>query len=337
MRSVIQDVVLSGTAERIVGANDQNVPAQFQATAGGFARSDLSLSTGTLTEVRSVTSSVPSGAWSDGDGQTHPVAGQNLLTDATWFFPALVVERLRSDPSASVTFVGLEGSVAHFQAVEFAQFTGPAGAAAQFAHWTQTDIYLDSTTLLPVRHHAPNSTIIVQGAAYSDIWDLIELPTLADSNLIYNFHYYEPHIFTHQGATWGLNYWLDIRGLPFPATDEGVSHVIEHTDSPEARWRLLQYKQDHWDADRIAGGIGFAAQWAHDRDVPLMCDEFGVYRNFADPDSRERWLTAVRTAFDKNHIGWTMRDYQGGFGVVYKENGELREDETALRALGLKK
>jgi len=188
-----------------------------------------------------------------------------------------------------------------------------------------------------IRHHAPNSTIIVQGAGYSDIWDLIQLPALPDANLIYNFHYYEPHIFTHQGATWGLDYWLDVRNLPFPATEKGVSEAMERTDSQETRWRLLQYKEDHWGPERIASDIDFAAKWAHERNVPLLCDEFGVYRNFSAPEDRERWLTAARTAFEKNHIGWTMWDYQGGFGVVYKENGALRDDAVVLRSLGLKK
>ncbi|MGA9668722.1 MAG: cellulase family glycosylhydrolase [Terracidiphilus sp.] len=188
-----------------------------------------------------------------------------------------------------------------------------------------------------IRHHAPNSTIIVQGAGYSDIWDLIRVPALPDNNLIYNFHYYEPHIFTHQGATWGLDYWLDVKNLPFPPTEKGVSEAIEHADSEEARWRLLQYKSDHWDAGRIASDIEFAAQWAHERNVPLMCDEFGVYRNFSPPDSREHWLTAARTAFEKNHIGWTMWDYQGGFGVVYKDKGATRDDDVVLHSLGLRK
>jgi aryl-phospho-beta-D-glucosidase BglC (GH1 family) len=188
-----------------------------------------------------------------------------------------------------------------------------------------------------IRDHAPNSTILVQGAGYSDIWDLVRLPALSDANLIYDFHYYEPHIFTHQGATWGLDYWLDVHNLPFPPTEKGISEAIEHTDSEETRWRLLQYRLDHWDADRIASDVEFAAKWAHQRNVPLICDEFGVYRNFSAPEDRERWLTAARTAFEKNHIGWTMWDYQGGFGVVYKERGALRDDEVVLRSLGLKK
>jgi aryl-phospho-beta-D-glucosidase BglC (GH1 family) len=188
-----------------------------------------------------------------------------------------------------------------------------------------------------IRRHAPNSTILVQGAGYSDIWDLVRLPAFADNNLIYNFHYYEPHIFTHQGATWGNDYWLDVKNLPFPPTDKAVSDAIGHAESEEAKWRILQYKSDHWDAERIASDIEFAANWARERNVPLMCDEFGVYRNFSPPESREHWLTAARTAFEKNHIGWTMWDYQGGFGVVYKENGAVRDDELVLRSLGLKK
>jgi len=187
-----------------------------------------------------------------------------------------------------------------------------------------------------IRSHAPNSTIIVQGAGYSDIWNLIRLPILADDNLIYNFHYYEPHIFTHQGATWGSDFWMDVVNLPFPATDQGIASALDHTDSQIARWLILQYKQDHWNAERISVDIAFVAQWAKDRKIPIICDEFGVYKNFAGPEDRERWLTAIRTAFEQNHIGWTLWDYQGGFGVVYKENGRLRDDPVVLRALKLK-
>jgi hypothetical protein len=48
-----------------------------------------------------------------------------------------------------------------------------------------------------------------------------------------------------------------------------------------------------------------------------------------------RWLAAVRTALEQNKIGWTMWDYQGGFGVVTKKNGTTLEDDAVLRALGL--
>lgn len=188
-----------------------------------------------------------------------------------------------------------------------------------------------------IRLHAPSSTIIVSGAQYADIWDLVLMPAIADANVIYNFHYYEPHIFTHEGAWWSNEAWKSIHNLPFPPTPAGISAAIDGQEDESVQWIILQYAADHWDADHIATDIGFAADWGRKHHVPLICDEFGAYRNFSSPDDRERWITAVRTALEKNHIGWSAWDYQGGFGVVYKDKNGIRDDDAALRGLGMKK
>jgi endoglucanase len=70
--------------------------------------------------------------------------------------------------------------------------------------------------------------------------------------------------------------------------------------------------------------------------VPLVCNEFGVYRDYSDPQDRTAWLHDVRTAFEHNGIGWTMWDYSGSFGVVTKKDGKAVADEGVLRALGMK-
>lgn len=202
-------------------------------------------------------------------------------------------------------------------------------------HYRWSGILQDAVRV--IRLHAPSSTIIVSGAMFADIWDLVKLPTIPDSNLIYNFHYYEPHIFTHQGAWWSTGVWHDLHNVPFPSSIASVSQTTGQEDDDYSRWMLLQYAEDHWDANHIEGDITFAAEWARKRNVPLICDEFGAYRNFSKPEDRERWITAVRTALEKNKIGWAMWDYEGGFGVVYKENGTIRDDDSALRGLGLKK
>jgi endoglucanase len=51
-----------------------------------------------------------------------------------------------------------------------------------------------------IREGAPQHTIIATGAHWSDDDDLIFLEPLRDPNVIYAFHFYESHIFTHQGA-----------------------------------------------------------------------------------------------------------------------------------------
>jgi endoglucanase len=49
-----------------------------------------------------------------------------------------------------------------------------------------------------IREAAPHHTIIATGAHWSDDDDLVFLEPLRDPNVIYSFHFYESHIFTHQ-------------------------------------------------------------------------------------------------------------------------------------------
>ena len=79
-----------------------------------------------------------------------------------------------------------------------------------------------------------------------------------------------------------------------------------------------------------------AADWARRRNVPLVCNEFGVFREYSDPKDRAAWLHDVVAALEHNGIGWTMWDYSGGFGVVWKKEGRAVPDENVLKALGLK-
>jgi endoglucanase len=187
-----------------------------------------------------------------------------------------------------------------------------------------------------IRRRAPRHTIIVSGAEYSDIGNLMVLPQFKDDNLIYNFHYYEPHLFTHQGANWGVPFWVKLRDVPYPLTPRSVDKAVSEQDDSLAKWELTETAFGQWNRDRILAEMRFAADWAKTRHVPLTCNEFGVYRNFADPDARARWIEDVRAALEQNNIGWTMWDYRGGFGVVTKEAGASVPDARILHALGLR-
>jgi hypothetical protein len=68
--------------------------------------------------------------------------------------------------------------------------------------------------------------------------------------------------------------------------------------------------------------------------VPLTCNEFGVYRKTALPKDRAAWISDVRTTLEKYGIGWTMWDYSGGFAVVVKREGQTIPDELTVKALG---
>ena len=187
-----------------------------------------------------------------------------------------------------------------------------------------------------IREGAPHHTIIAAGARWSSDDELLFQEPVRDQNVIYNFHFYEPHIFTHQGATWGEYYWHWLKGLHYPSTPESAEQVAALVPNEADRVRVIRYGHDHWDAARIEAEMKQAAEWAHRRGVPLVCNEFGVFRMFSDPADRAAWIHDVRSALEHHGIGWTMWDYSGSFGVVVKKDGKAVPDESVLKALGLK-
>jgi len=189
-----------------------------------------------------------------------------------------------------------------------------------------------------IRESAPRNTLIATGANYSGIQDLLTLHPLSDGNVIYTFHFYNPTEFTHQGASWGPAWWSYTHGVPYPATESSMQEILKQVPDAANRYQLESYWLDHWDAHRVHLLIDEAAAWGRENHVPLNCNEFGVYRGLSDPASRANYIRDVRTALEEDGIGWAMWDYRGGFGVVWKEDGQpARVDESVVRALGLGK
>ena len=194
---------------------------------------------------------------------------------------------------------------------------------------------IQSKVLAAIRQAAPQHTIIAAGARWSNDDELVFLEPFRDPNVVYNFHFYFPHLFTHQGATWSAYYWHWVKGLRYPSTPESAAKAAMSVPEAADRLAVIRYGQDHWDAGRIDAEIAQAADWAHSHSVNVVCNEFGVYRAYAEPGDRAAWLQDVRSSLERHGIGWTVWDYSGDFGVVTKTAGRAIPDELALHALGL--
>ena len=186
-----------------------------------------------------------------------------------------------------------------------------------------------------IRSGAPRHTIIASGHRWSGLPELLFMEPYADRNVVYNFHFYEPFAFTHQGATWTSTDVGLYKNAPYPATPESVSKVLDQVDGEPARKNLRYYGESGWNAARIDQEIGTAAAWAAKYRVPLTCNEFGTFKKVAPPADRATWIRDMRVALEKYHIGWTMWDYAGGFGVVNKQDGHATPDAEVVKALGL--
>jgi endoglucanase len=188
-----------------------------------------------------------------------------------------------------------------------------------------------------IRLGAPRHTIIASGYRWSGLYDLLALETFSDGNVIYNFHFYEPFAFTHQGASWAGPNLPFYKNVPYPSSPESIAKVLDSVADEPARYNLLRYGEERWNIDRLDREIAVAATWAAKRGVLLTCNEFGTFRRFVTPADRLAWINDLRTVLEKHGIGWAMWDYAGGFSVVDKVDGRAKPDESVLKALGLRK
>lgn len=195
---------------------------------------------------------------------------------------------------------------------------------------------IQAKLIAAIREEAPRHTIIATAHRWSGPNEFLSLEPVADPNVIYNFHFYEPHLFTHQGATWGWELWRYLKRVPYPSSPEGVAVILPTISNQQLRAAVVQYGEERWDAARVDAEIARIAAWAKKRNVHVTCNEFGVYRKVVSPSDRAAWIRDVRTALEKYGIGWSMWDYKGGFDVVNRVNGRLVPDSETLTALGLK-
>jgi len=148
----ITDVTLSGTAQRIAGSDNESGTAILQGIAAGASSVNLTLPSGTRTEIENCSTTPPAGVWSGPDGVSHPIAFQNLLTGPSWFFPAFTIAQGLSVSGYVAAYIGAEThngqAVQHVSLSQPSLFPSPQGAASS-SHLTQVDLFLDSATSLP--------------------------------------------------------------------------------------------------------------------------------------------------------------------------------------------
>ena len=194
---------------------------------------------------------------------------------------------------------------------------------------------IQAATVDAIRKIDAAHTIVATAARYSGLEDLLKVQPVKDTNVIYNFHFYEPFPFTHQGASWGSTEWNYFQSIPYPATADTLKNALTTIQDDSARYMLFLYGAGGWNAQAVVARLQFARDWADEHHVPIICDEFGAYREKAPSDSRIRYIHDVRTALERLQIGWAMWDYRGDFGLVTREGPRSIVDPAVADALGL--
>jgi aryl-phospho-beta-D-glucosidase BglC (GH1 family) len=193
--------------------------------------------------------------------------------------------------------------------------------------------------LAAVRKVAPKHTVIVAGHAWSGVWGLQQAKPAADPNVVYTFHFYDPFVFTHQGATWtGDAAVPKLKGVPYPADAERITKAIDAQPDEATKAKVRQYGKEGWDAAKLARQVKAAADWRAKHQVPVFVGEFGVYPVAASGQDREKWFQDVAKAFADAGFGWTVWGYDDAFGLRVKKDkdGKPTVDAAVAAGLGLK-
>lgn len=164
--------------------------------------------------------------------------------------------------------------------------------------------------------------IVVGPANWNSFHNLNALPEYADQKLIYTFHFYDPFLFTHQGASWTNPSMASLSGVPFPYA---ASTMPELPDELHGTWVEGAYNAyyDEGSVNYLKDLVEIAVAFGKERNAPVYCGEFGVYIPNSNQDDRVAWYYAVRSALEDEGIPWTIWDYRGGFGVFENNSNEF--------------
>jgi endoglucanase len=199
---------------------------------------------------------------------------------------------------------------------------------------------------LPIQQHllaamragAPRLTLIATGPLWSSVDGLLMVKPVADPNVVYSFHFYDPATFTHQGAEWWVN-GLDryMADLPYPSASSKCPAAVAKFTNTDVRASALTYCAGDWEAARLDSIIAQAAKWSKANGVPIIAGEFGAYCMHAAPADRLQWFKDVNAGFRKYGIGWTLWGYDDcyGLGRHIDAQGHIAIDWGVVRALGL--
>lgn len=172
-----------------------------------------------------------------------------------------------------------------------------------------------------IRKIAPTIKILV-GSYWNNSFDAIrDLDAPYDKNIIYNFHCYEPLVFTHQGGEWVSKKMT--RDFKFPLESPFSlyqSKTLEVVKPDCANFTC--FNQDETvTAKYFETILQDALNVAKERNVELYCGEYGVIDR-ANPEEALKWYKMFTSVLDKYGIGraaWSYKKMDFGLSDEWLE------------------
>ncbi|MCJ2086879.1 glycoside hydrolase family 5 protein [Methylobacterium sp. E-005] len=217
--------------------------------------------------------------------------------------------------------------------------------------------------LTAARMAAPGLTLVATGSCGSLIAGLTALdpaPLARFAPLLYTFHFYEPYLFSHQGATWLTDepFYRWLNAVPWPGTrgrmpetlsavrarmqaDRSVPPAEKARDLAVIEAKLREYGAAEPGPAYLAAAMDPVSTWADLYEIPrrtVLMGEFGALRTdvrytAARAPDRAAYLRDVRLAAERSGFGWSFWNLFDGLGLMDEAHAV---DPALVAALGLK-
>ncbi len=181
------------------------------------------------------------------------------------------------------------------------------------------------TCIERIRAIAPTIKILVGSYWNNAVTAVKDLDPPYDENIVYNFHCYEPLLFTHQGAPWIPKMDTSFRMKFKTQFKEYKKLTPELCCQPGSNY-------DQFDPEATPDAAYFeslfeeAISIADKRNVCLYCGEYGVIDR-ATPEDTVEWYKAISTVFNKYGIGRAAWSYkQMDFGLSDERLDGVRKE-----------
>ncbi|MBR6045336.1 MAG: cellulase family glycosylhydrolase [Ruminococcus sp.] len=170
------------------------------------------------------------------------------------------------------------------------------------------------TVIGRIRKTAPDTYILVGGYWNNSVDALKDLEAPYDDKIVYNFHCYDPFLFTHQAAYWvpemnsevRASYPGDIKEYRRMMVELNLTRIQDYNDVPDTGFT----------ADYFDGRFAHAVRLCEERGCSLYCGEYGVIEHASAEDCL-RWYSDISTVFNKYGIGRSAWSYKAmDFGLT---------------------
>jgi len=154
----------------------------------------------------------------------------------------------------------------------------------------------------------PDRYILLGGPNYNSASGLDTLEIWDNNRVLYNFHFYDPFLFTHQRAVWTPLKDVNVN-QPYPGKIEGIELIKTAFDGQKPEQGKSMDADTFFDKafleDKLAPAIAFSKRYGRE----LYCGEYGAI-DHADLQSRVNYISDLNELFDKYRFGracWTYK------------------------------